>query len=58
MSYLLYRLGFAIRESGQALDRLGCRLQGIAPFTEECEPLLTLGRLTCIASCLALAHPS
>ena len=34
---LLRTLGFAIRETGQALDRLGCRLQGAEPFAEECE---------------------
>jgi hypothetical protein len=36
MSALFSRLGFAIRETGQALDRLGCRLQGKAPFEEVC----------------------
>jgi hypothetical protein len=35
MSFLLYRLGFALRESGQALERVGCRLQGINSFEEE-----------------------
>eukprot|EP00884_Botryococcus_braunii_P018750 jgi/Botrbrau1/5559/Bobra.0023s0042.1 len=34
MSWFLYRLGFAIRETGQALDRLGCRLQGNDAFLE------------------------
>jgi hypothetical protein len=37
MSFLLYRLGFALRESGQALERVGCRLQGINSFEEERE---------------------
>lgn len=35
MSILLHRLGFALRESGQALERVGCRLQGINSFEEE-----------------------
>jgi len=37
MSALLNRVGFALRETGQALDRLGCRLAGKAPFEEVCE---------------------
>ncbi|PNH08923.1 Gamma carbonic anhydrase 3, mitochondrial [Tetrabaena socialis] len=32
---LLHRLGFAMRESGQALERVGCRLQGIYSFEEK-----------------------
>ena len=36
MAALLNRLGFALRETGQALDRLGCRLAGKAPFEEVC----------------------
>jgi len=36
MARLVARLGFAIRETGQALDRLGCRLQGAQPYAEEC----------------------
>ena len=38
MAFLLrigYNLGFSIRETGQALDRLGCVIQGTAPFIEE-----------------------
>ncbi|CAI5945429.1 unnamed protein product [Closterium sp. NIES-65] len=31
----LYNVGFWVRETGQALDRLGCRLQGKYAFTEE-----------------------
>lgn len=38
MSWLLYRAGFWVRETGQALDRLGCRLQGSNAFNEECKP--------------------
>lgn len=34
---LLWRVGFAIRESGQALERAGCRLQGIYSYEEERE---------------------
>jgi hypothetical protein len=32
---MLSRLGFAIRETGQALDRLGCRLRGSEVYLEE-----------------------
>lgn len=35
MSRLLFFLGNAVRETGQALDRLGCRLQGSAAFKEQ-----------------------
>ena len=38
MNALRNRLGFALRESGQALERLGCRFQGINSFEEECKP--------------------
>jgi hypothetical protein len=31
----MYSLGFWIRETGQALDRLGCRLQGNYFFHEQ-----------------------
>ncbi|CAI5470413.1 unnamed protein product [Closterium sp. Yama58-4] len=31
----LYNVGFWVRETGQALDRLGCRLQGKYAFHEE-----------------------
>lgn len=32
----LFFVGRGIRESGQALDRLGCRVQGNFSFREEC----------------------
>ncbi len=35
MSGILHRVGFMIRETGQALDRLGCRLQGSNVFLED-----------------------
>ena len=35
MSAMLSRLGFALRETGQALDRLGCRLRGSEVYLEE-----------------------
>lgn len=35
MNVLRNRLGFALRETGQALERLGCRFQGINSFEEE-----------------------
>lgn len=34
---MLSRLGFALRETGQALDRLGCRLRGSEVYLEESE---------------------
>lgn len=39
----IYNVGFWIRETGQALDRLGCRLQGNYYFQEQCKflPLCT-----------------
>lgn len=35
MNALKYRLGFALRETGQALERVGCVLQGINSYAEE-----------------------
>jgi hypothetical protein len=35
MNLLRNRLGFALRESGQALERVGCILQGINSYAEE-----------------------
>lgn len=35
MNLLRYRLGFALRETGQALERVGCVFQGINSFEEE-----------------------
>ena len=32
---MLSRLGFSLRETGQALDRLGCRLRGSEVYLEE-----------------------
>lgn len=32
---LVYRVGYAIRESGQALERVGCRLQGNHSYAEQ-----------------------
>lgn len=40
-----YNLGFAVRETGQALDRLGCVIQGTAPFLEEVSRHRTLQNL-------------
>lgn len=37
LGYVVYRLGFALRETGQALDRVGSRLQGSYAFREERE---------------------
>lgn len=38
----VYTVGFWVRESGQALDRLGCRLQGNYFFQEQCTLSLSL----------------
>lgn len=35
MNALRYRLGFALRETGQAVERLGATLQGINSFEEH-----------------------
>lgn len=42
---LLYSVGFWIRETGQALDRLGCRLQGNSAFKEQVSRHRTLMNL-------------
>eukprot|EP00475_Leptophrys_vorax_P022390 TRINITY_DN3047_c0_g2_i1.p1 TRINITY_DN3047_c0_g2~~TRINITY_DN3047_c0_g2_i1.p1 ORF type:complete len:263 (-),score=9.52 TRINITY_DN3047_c0_g2_i1:241-1029(-) len=41
----LYNVGFWVRETGQALDRLGCRLQGKYAFREELSRHRTLMNL-------------
>ena len=33
----VWRAAFALRESGQALERVGCKLQGIYSFDEVCK---------------------
>jgi len=35
MAMIFYRLGVMLRESGQALDRLGCQLQGKGSYAED-----------------------
>mmetsp|Transcript_38598 Transcript_38598/g.46696 ORF Transcript_38598/g.46696 Transcript_38598/m.46696 type:complete len:257 (-) Transcript_38598:199-969(-) len=35
MSRLMYNIGFMVRETGQAMDRLGMRLQGNGAFKEQ-----------------------
>jgi len=42
MSGLTYQLGFIFRETGRALDSLGCRLQGNKAYMEECEHFLPI----------------
>ncbi len=37
MAGILHKIGHIIRETGQALDRVGCRLQGNNAFLEEGE---------------------
>lgn len=41
----LYSIGFWVRETGQALDRLGCRLQGKYAYVEELNRHRTLMNL-------------
>ncbi|KAI8473967.1 MAG: trimeric LpxA-like protein [Monoraphidium minutum] len=46
MNALRYRLGFALRETGQAMERLGATLQGINSFQEhipQLKPVLHAG---------------
>jgi hypothetical protein len=33
----VYSMAVALRETGQALDRLGARVQGSAAFKEQCK---------------------
>jgi hypothetical protein len=35
MAYPFYRMGFWIRETGIALDKVGCFLQGNSAYAEE-----------------------
>ena len=35
MARMLYSLGSMVRETGQALDRLGCTLQGSFAYREQ-----------------------
>lgn len=37
MSWLLYRIGLAFRETGQALDRVGCVVAGSRAYQEPSE---------------------
>ena len=39
MSWLLYRIGLAFRETGQALDRVGCVVAGSRAYQEPSEPV-------------------
>ena len=39
MAWFTYRIGAMFRETGIALDRLGCQLQGRASYAEERAPL-------------------
>ncbi len=34
---VVWRTAFALRESGQALERIGCKMQGIFSYEEVCE---------------------
>lgn len=43
LNVLRNRVGFALRESGQALERLGCVFQGINSFEEESEHMALIG---------------
>lgn len=58
MSGVFQRLGFIIRETGQALDRLGCRLQGNNAFLEEgAPPLLDMTILIAIDNIYVTRRP-
>ena len=59
MSWLLYRAGFWVRETGQALDRLGCRLQGSNAFTEECKSCMSIAELSQLSDItVTCSHPT
>lgn len=49
MSGIFYRIGYAIRETGQALERTGCRLQGINSFEEPLTRLKSVLNLENVA---------
>lgn len=42
MRRAVYRAGMMIRETGQALDRVGCSLQGSYAYTEQRKYLFIL----------------
>lgn len=46
----IYTVGFWIRETGQALDRLGCRLQGNYYFQEQRKPPVLFSSSTSLIS--------
>lgn len=68
LKLLQWRLGYAIRETGQALERTGSRLQGIYSFNEKLnrhQPLLnvqmyapTVGKNTFIAPTALVVGPA
>lgn len=42
LQWVAYRVGYMFRETGQALERLGCRMQGSNAYLEVCERHFTL----------------
>ena len=49
MSAILFRLGSSLRETGQALQKLGAQLQGQFGYREQCTCFWKhLTRLTCV----------
>lgn len=54
LGYVFYRLGFALRETGQALDRVGSRMEGSWAFREE----RALWEMACLCMSGLLKHVS
>ena len=49
---IIYNMGMWMRETGQAMDRAGCRMQGNYAFTEQCKlPMVfSMGLRICFTS--------
>ena len=56
MSGLAYSMGFIFRETGRALDRLGCQLQGNTAFMEECESFSSIKTIEVALSLASGVH--
>lgn len=55
LTWVAYRVGYMFRETGQALERLGCRMQGSNAYLEVCERHPTL-RLNAALDVCDLSH--
>ena len=46
LRWVAYRVGYMFRETGQALERLGNRMQGSNAYLEPCAPSVCIARRT------------